>query len=1071
MLHTAQALVISALSTLGTASDDQGPVCSWSFDGTLEDASGRTRDTLSPREGTPRFVGEAELPGVSGEAVALGVRSEDAQYLVAEVSDDVRLGPDYTIEAWIHPTEISTWNRLVLRWGGAPDHAYHLALHEGRASLYHGPADSGLQAAEGGFVTAGRWCHVVGVARRTGTLTIYLNGAPVGTTAFDGTIRPAGDEGLGIGDSPGIPARGTRFRGYVDEVTLWNRALEESEIAERFARRAETLRELERQARTRELADRRERIARMGGGPLPDVVFAERHPGRDPSQHYYANFGYACTDENEWLHGADGARLCRLDPNTGELTVLLDDPGGGIRDPQVDHDGRRIVFSYREHGTHHYNLYEIDADGTGLRRITSGDWDDVEPCYLPDGGIAFCSSRCKRYVLCWLAPVALMFRCEADGTGMRMLSSGAVTENTPSVLPDGRILYTRWEYVNRDAVSFHHLWTMNPDGTGQRVFFGNQIPGGVFIDAQPVPDTGEVVFIDSGYHGSQEHAGRVMVVSGEGGPNDSARARCISPEGQWGFRDPHPVAPGAFLVAQGNTLLLLDDAGKTMRLYAGSRMVHEPRPLRPRTRERAIPSQMDASAATATLYVADVYEGRNMEGVERGSIEELLVLEDLPKPANYHGGGTTPMAHGGTWTLKRILGTVPVAEDGSALFEVPPLRSLYFALLDGEGRSVKQMRSFVTLQPGEQRGCIGCHESRTQPPPSHLGRRARRPAPSRIEPIPGVPEIIDFPRDVQPVLDRHCVSCHDAEERAGGIVLTGHRGPTYSLAYYNLILHRQITDGAGYGWEGTENVDGRPVGNDAPYAMYSAGSPLMRTIDGSHHDVELTADERTLVRLWIDTAGQYAGTYAAYGTGQLGAWWRNNEPIREMADAWPTTPPARDAVERRCAPCHGEMLPRFVTDQVPVDVFGDLEGWQRPTSRFSRHTVFDLTEPEQSLVLMAPLAREAGGYAEGALPEPAPIVEDRGRPPEEVTHRIVFATTEDADYLAILAHLRAARDRLAEIKRFDMPGFAPRAEYVREMVRYGILPRDLDPTRDPVDVYETDRRYWRSLWHAPDSGR
>ena len=702
-----------------------------------------------------------------------------------------------------------------------------------------------------------------------------------------------------------------------------------------------------------------------------DIVF-QRNPGRDPSQHYYANFGYACTSQNEWLHGADGARLCRLDPNTGELTVLLDDPEGGIRDPQVSYDGQKILFSYRKGGTHHYNLYEIDADGTGLRQITSGDWDDVEPCYLPDGGIAFCSSRCKRYVLCWLAPVAVLFRCNADGTGMRMLSSGSVTENTPSVLPDGRILYTRWEYVNRDAVSFHHLWTMNPDGTEQQVYYGNQTPGEVFIDAQPIPQTRDVVFIDSGYHGSHEHAGQVMVVSQSGGPNATATLKCISAEWQGAFAIPIRSRPHVFLVAHGNKILLLDDAGKTTELYTGPQMVHEPRPLQPRPREPAAPSRVDLSANTATLFVADVYQGRNMQGVKRGDDQETARARrpaqagQLPRRGHHAAS-----AHGGTWTLKRILGTVPVAEDGSAYFEVPPLRSLYLALLDADDRSVKQMRSFVTLQPGEQRGCIGCHETRTQPPPSQGTLAALRRAPSRIEPIAGVPEILDFPRDIQPILDRHCVTCHNADKRDGGVVLTGDRGPTYSLAYYNLILHRQIKDSAGYGWADTQNVSGRPIGNDAPNTTYSSASPLMDKIGGQHHDVKLSDAERTLVRLWIDTAAQYAGTYAAYGTGQIGAWWRNNEPIREMADPWPTTAPARDAVERRCAGCHGRMLPRFVTDQVPVDEYGDLEGWQRPTSRFSRHTVFNLTRPEKSLALMAPLAREAGGYAVGAPPAPS----------------------------------------------------------------------------------------------------
>jgi len=474
---------------------------------------------------------------------------------------------------------------------------------------------------------------------------------------------------------------------------------------------------------------------------------------------------------------------------------------------------------------------------------------------------------------------------------------------------------------------------------------------------------------------------------------------------------------------------------------------------------------------SATLFVSDVYQGRNLEGLERGTIKKLLVLEDLPKPANYHGGGSTPIGHGGTWTLKRILGTVPVEADGSASFEVPPMRSIYLALLDGEDRSVKQMRSFVTLQPGEQRSCVGCHEYRTEPVPTVRPVTAQRRAPSRIEPIAGVPGIVDFPRDVQPVLDRHCVECHRPGQRDGGIDLTGGRGPTYSLAFYNLILHRQITDGAGYRGEGLENAGGRPIGNDAPYTTFSSASPLMDTIVEDHYQVRMSDRERAAIRLWIDTAAQYAGTYAAYGTGQIGAWWRNNDPIREMADDWPSTAPAAEAVKRRCAACHGKMLPRFVTDQVRVDSYGDMEGWQRPTSWFSRHTVFNLTHPEKSLMLLAPLARDAGGYAVGAAPEPELITEDRAKPPKPVTHPVVFTGTDDPDYARILTHIRAAGARLDEIKRFDMPGFRPRREYLREMKRFGVLPASFDPKKDAADPYDLDRRYWESLRHQAVSGR
>ena len=560
-----------------------------------------------------------------------------------------------------------------------------------------------------------------------------------------------------------------------------------------------------------------------------------------------------------------------------------------------------------------------------------------------------------------------------------------------------------------------------------------------------------------------------MIVSETSGPNSTEQLKCISPNGQMTFRDPFPVSSESNLVANANSILLMDSSGQTVKLYNGPQMVHEPRLLKPRQYEPAIPSRVDMSKDHGTLYISDLYQGRSMAGVKRGSIKKLLVLEQLSKPVNYHGGGSTPIAHGGTWTLKRILGTVPVESDGSAYFKAPPLRSLYFALLDENDLSIKQMRSFVTLMPDEQRGCIGCHENRTQPPPVSQRPAAMLRQPSIIEPFESVPDIFDFPRDIQPILDRHCVSCHNSEKRDGGIVLNGHRGPTYSLAYYNLMLNQQIKDGAGLGWKDQNNVSGRPIGNDTPYTMHSYAAPLMNKIESTHYSVKLTGHEKKLIRLWIDTSTQYAGTYAAYGTGQIGAWWRSNQPIREMADNWPTTGPATKSIEQRCTPCHGRMLPRFVTDQVPVDPFGDLEGWQRPTSRFSRHTVFDLTIPEQSLILKAPLSQNAGGYANGKQEPIKLIIENRAVPPKPITHPVIFKSTNDPDYISIFEHIKEAKERLDTIKRFDMPGFKPRPEYVREMKRYGILPDTFDLSTDQISVYETDNAYFKMFWHTPDN--
>jgi len=891
-------------------------VLRWAFDGSLADADGASRDDLKPQGGAQRFVSASQVPGASGKAVALGVQKGDAAYLTAPISEDVKLGPSYTIEAWIHPTELGTWNRLVLHWGGAGQYAYHLAIHSGVASLYHGQANGTYLFAEGGRIQGGRWHHIAGIARRNdaepakSTLEVYLDGKLVASAPYDGTIRTLEREGLGIGDSVGIPAAGSRFRGYLDDVAIWSRALAAQEIAAHAAERADVLREAELTRRKAEIARRAKVYVRLRELGVEQVVFAERAPGRDPGGHYYANFGYSCIDPSTWIHGADGGRLCTLNVRTGELAALVDDPRGAVRDPQVHYDARKILFSYRKGGTHHYNLYEIGADGSGLRQVTSGPWDDIEPSYLPGGGIAFCSTRCKRYIGCWLAPSAILFRCDADGGNLRMLSSGAFTESTPAVLPDGRILYTRWEYVNRDAVTFHHLWTMSPDGTGQMAYFGNMRPGGVFIDAKPIPGTGDVVFIHSPGHGRNEHAGSVATVAGGLGPNTRSAMRTLSRSG--GFRDPWPLSGDALLVARGTQLLLMNARGETEVLHEAAAMVHEPVALIPRPRERAVAPKVDLEQTTGTLFLADVYRGRNMAGVERGAIRKLLVLEDLPKPANFHGGGSQPIGHGVTSTLKRVVGTVPVEADGSAYFEAPVLRSLYFAALDGRDLSVKQMRSFVTLQPGEALGCVGCHEPRTQTTGSGDGHglQALARPPSRIEPIDGVPPILDFPRDVQPILDRHCIRCHNHDKRKGGVVLEGDRGPVYSLSYYTLLLHWQVKDTGGNPGHGS----GRQPGNDRPYTTYSSASPLMKKVNERHHDVQLTPRERTIVRLWIDTSAQYAGTYAAYGTGQVGGCWGNNRPVRVMADRWPSTAPAVDAIKRRCGACHSpRQLPYHVT--------------------------------------------------------------------------------------------------------------------------------------------------------------
>ncbi|MFA7005950.1 MAG: hypothetical protein WC429_18040, partial [Verrucomicrobiia bacterium] len=331
----------------------------------------------------------------------------------------------------------------------------------------------------------------------------------------------------------------------------------------------------------------------MGGAE--EIVFAVR----DLCSAYqcYATFGeYA--DEEKFIYAPDGSQLCKLNLRTRQVIVLLDDPKGGVRDPRVHYDGSKILFSYRKGGTHHYHLCEINTNGSGFKQLTFGDYDDVDPAYLPDGGIIFSSSRCKRFIPCNRVQTAILHRMDADGGNMMCLSANVLLEDRPAVLPDGRIIYTRWEYTDRASEKFRDLWVMNPDGTGQMVVFGGMArPYPHFFakcDALPIPGTdGKVVSVFSPALGQRENAGNVMVVDLKAGPDDWSAAKQISPKvdlewsiglgrGREGFRDPYPLSEDCFLVAKDKSLLVLNGHGETQEFYRAEKMVHDPRVICPR---------------------------------------------------------------------------------------------------------------------------------------------------------------------------------------------------------------------------------------------------------------------------------------------------------------------------------------------------------------------------------------------------------------------------------------------------------------------------------------------------------
>lgn len=776
-----------------------------------------------------------------------------------------------------------------------------------------------------------------------------------------------------------------------------------------------------------------------------EIVYAVRPPY--PDGHWYANIGYYADSRDRKAY-ATGGGLYLWDLESGRERALIDDPNGTVRDPAVDYDGERILFSWRRGGTDSFHLFIIQRDGTGLTQLTSGEYDDIEPAWLPDGGIVFVSSRCRRWVNCWLTQVATIHRCDADGSNVRPLSANLEQDNTPWPLPDGRVLYTRWEYVDRSQVDYHHLWTMNPDGTGQGVFFGNLHPPGLYIDAKPVPGTNEILFINSPGHGQREHVGHVALVDVRQGPDHLSALRTLTSDG---FRDPYPITADLFLAAQDRSIVLVDRQGATgaihqLALTPDGRELHEPRPIWSQGREAVRSTAVQPSANTGRLVLANAYLGRNMTGVEPGDIAKLLIVESLPKPINYTGG-MDPLSYGGTFTLERVLGTVPVEADGSAYFEVPANRSLFVIALDRNDNSVKRMQSFFTVMPGETLSCIGCHEPRVQAPANPAGALAalqRRP--SSIEPVSGIPEVFDYPRDIQPILDRHCVACHDYTRhadvaegpRAGNVILTGDRGPLFSHSYVTLTVLGQFADGRN-----------RAISNYAPRTIGAVASPLMHKVLDGHYGVKLTAHELTMLRYWIETGAAYPGTYGALGAGAIGGYRENVQSLEADFD-WPASRIAATVIATRCQVCHQGVwqLPQTLSDENGLSFW--RPEWNDPRLLRSRHLVFNLSRPELSMMLLAPLASQAGGYGRCRTAAGGEGGE------------AIFKDTQDEGYQAILAMIKAGKTRLEAIKRFDMKGYRPPEPYLREMVRYGILSESPDPTAT-VDPYALDRAYWQSF--------
>jgi hypothetical protein len=685
----------------------------------------------------------------------------------------------------------------------------------------------------------------------------------------------------------------------------------------------------------------------------------------------------------------------------GSLKQIFVAPEGQILDADVSYDGQEILFSLRRGEKETYHVYSIRADGTGLRQLTEGGCHNYNACWLPDGNIAFLSTRSTRFAYCWISPVGLLHRMDRDGGNVQRLSANIVNDFTPAVMEDGRILYSRWEYVDKPAIPIQSLWTINPDGTGLVGFYGNRVLSpATFMYGQAIPGTGWVLCTLTAHNGPAR--GAVGIIDRSVGVNAQEAIRNLTPEVDIGrvdkgngnnvrgpYETPYPLDDRYFLVSKGGTVIVRDYAGRESAVVIkaqGDMGYYSARPLGPRARPPTIASSLPEKPdpeGWATVFVQDIYRGLEPE-VKRGEVKEICVVQEMEKTV------LIDLAHrafdfqfpviscGATYAGKKVWGFAPVEADGSAHFRVPSGVPIYFMALDAQGRAVQRMRTFTHLMPGETQGCIGCHEPRTQTsspaPPAALRAAARN-----LQPPEWGVEGFDYARVVQPVLDRHCVSCHSGARSAKKVDLSGDKTDYFNVSYEWLARGRSGNGTVNWGspyvsWIPTYNGHEQNILQIAPKTWGSPRSLLADLLLAGHPDaagkpqVNMSDAERRRVLLWIDLNVPYYGTSGAAYPDRQGA--RRLYP----ADLDKTL---AEVAKRRCAECHnGGAVPR------PF--------WTR------------ITNPQLNGFLAAPLAAAAGGS--GAC----------GRP--------IFRDAGDPDYQAVLKTFEPIAAAMREKPREDMPG-------------------------------------------------
>lgn len=590
-----------------------------------------------------------------------------------------------------------------------------------------------------------------------------------------------------------------------------------------------------------------------------------------------------------------------------------------VRDVELDFDARRVLFS-GINASNRWALFEITTDGTGLTEVTPQAYSDVDwfdGCYLPDGRIVMLGTAAYQGLPCvhGSLPVAMLYQLDRSTGAIRQLTFEQDSDYTPTVMNDGRVVYTRWEYSDLQHYWSRILMTMNPDGTAQLSLYGSNsyfptmlhqcrpVPNdshrlvGIVAGHHDVPESGRLVLFDPtlsrsypfvydppekswGAEGTspfrifpqtlpKERTGMVHEFPGYGQdvPGDVAdgQVRDQFERGKPCFVYPFPLSDKYVLVSVKSDrtslwgIYLADVFDNVTRIAeVEGAALFEPVPLAPRTQPPVIPDRMTPAAKTATVHVANIYSGPGLRGVPGGTVKRLRIFA---YHFNYEKtGGPDSVGLGrveSSWDVKRILGTVEVEADGSTCFEIPANTPVSLQPLDADGAALQLMRSWLVGMPGERVSCMGCHEDNRSSVTTGRAIADTQP-PQQIRPFQGPARPFGFEYEMWPVAQKYCLSCHGDEAKAplrasdqGGVVGEQRRLVMCDATACYHMLHPYVRR------PGPESE----MALLNPLEWHASTSPLVQMLKKGHHGVKLGRDAWETLYTWIDLNAPWRGKW------------------------------------------------------------------------------------------------------------------------------------------------------------------------------------------------------------------